>query len=977
MKPFLLFAFAFLLSFSSFFHVFSQGNYGEFNRNTIIHGKYGDEKTSSYLHEYPDYDLAIQHLLELLKTDSGNIKYIIDLAFTYFKSPYQKTLCIPYCEKAIKMGNSEDAAELYYPLGISYRMKGEYEKAIETLNLYLERIKFYDKYLPQDEILVLLSEVNREIGICKNALVLYENPPLKFIFNNLPYTYFINSAGKNINSIYDDYNPVFFDDNTMIFTSRRMGLFGENIGNDGRYFEDMYISTYSSRNWTQARPMEVNTKNNDAANSISKEKKTLYLVRDSWKRNIMVSGFVNEKWTKPKKIKKEKNSKVWETCMGVAMYDTVVYFVNNIKGGFGGKDIYKSVKSADGSWSDPINLGPSINSPYQEESPFLSPDGKYLYFASNGHNTIGGYDIFRSKFINNSWSAPENLLSPINSENNELYFSITKEGQTAYLSSQRIKGTGRNDMNIYQITFKPEFETAKYSMLTQDKCGCGLDTLQPQYIYDDAPGTIVLKGVEVEYYYEDGKIILGDKMNSLGEFPLRALSPDNPYTIKLKCQGQSAMEYEKILCQHGQIQVRGPGGAMYTMVADENCVFRLKEIKSKFILSSLEKDSIRGLTIQVLDEDGKLICEEQTDENGEFCYRFKPHHKLYSLKLITDKPLAFKDAEIMVAGAGKKFYRFIPDENAIFRSEELTKDVRIKSFHLFSMLNKDTSYVDINGNIYYNNDINKPAKNIGILLKDENKAIYKRTITDSLGAFFFEKIPSDRQYSIMMDETSPDFNSNMKYLILGNIEIYGQKIPAEKFKLYLDGRYDENLITMVTDKRGHFRIGYLPADYYPPLAKLEDKDDGIFMDPTSTLPKGEGVSTAGANSKIVPPTGGEGLGGASLLVILFGYDKNSIETPYLEKLDVLCANCLKDTLLKIEITGHTDSNGNDDYNLKLSKRRAEIIASYMVSKGIKRKRIKVKAAGETQPAAPNRFPDGTDNPNGRKENRRAEVSIKK
>lgn len=933
----------------SFFNcpVFGQRNYGEINREIIIHGKNGTAKTNSYHHQSPNYDLALQQYLYLLKRDSNNIQYLIDIAFTYFESPYQKTLCIPYCLRAINSGSTnEDIPELYYPLGISYRMRGEYEKAIEALKIYSEKLKGYGKYLSPEEMTGLLSEVNREIDFCIVGKDLQENFPAKFRVDDKPYVFFIKNSGKNINSVYDDYNPVFKEDTIMLYTSRRNRSSSDIFNSDGRYYEDIYTSTFQNSTWSPPDRLKINTPADDAVSGISKDNKKLFIINDSKGRpTVKVSEFLDNKWTRPKEFKSEHNEKVWGKSMAVAMYDTVIYFVSNLKGGFGGKDIYKSVKSAAGEWSLPINLGPTINTSQQEESPFFSTDGNYLYFASTGHNSMGGFDMFRSKYVDGAWTTPENLLTPINSENNELDFSITKNGRTAFLSSQRLKD-GRNDMDVYEITFFSEKDSIRLAMVEQDECPCPNEVQQSQFVFYDSIDATLLSGTGLEYIFGDGKIVQGDKMDSLGRFPWRTLSYENPYSIRL-------IDKDSLLSQKGKIIVQGPGGAFYTMVADEDNIFRVKGVKSKFYYTPLNPDKFEIFTLEFLDEEMTTFHSDNTDYKGEFCYEKTKDDNLFAFKLNTEGPFKYTDTKIVVPAQGNKTYTFIPDEQGIFRCKELMMENLPKDTVNGELMNNDSSYVNFSGKLYYNSDTAMPATNMVVLLIDKKNGTILSATTGNWGEFLFQELPKDKSFLLMMDVKSPGFKPGMIHSISGHIEKVGTHHDSDKFQLFMPGENGKDTIEVISNNFGQFSSSFLPFEYSS-LSRIEEEPD-TYLKIRETIADTTDL----------------------LFTILLGYDKSFIEKKDIAHLDSLCNKMRSDKLIQIQITGHTDSKGTEEHNLMLSKQRSKRIENYILSQGIKGKQIEIKGFGELYPVAPNELPDGSDNPEGRRLNRRVDIRIKR
>jgi hypothetical protein len=142
------------------------------------------------------------------------------------------------------------------------------------------------------------------------------------------------------------------------------------------------------------------------------------------------------KWTAIKKLNDNINTKYWESHASVSYDGKTLYFTSNRKGGYGGLDIYSSTRADvnQDNWEKPVNLGPDINTPFNEETPFISPDGKTLYFSSYGHFNMGGYDIFYSNLLENGkWSVPLNMGYPINTTDDDLFYVPVQDGNFAYV----------------------------------------------------------------------------------------------------------------------------------------------------------------------------------------------------------------------------------------------------------------------------------------------------------------------------------------------------------------------------------------------------------------------------------------------------------------------------------------------------------------------------------------------------------------
>jgi hypothetical protein len=170
--------------------------------------------------------------------------------------------------------------------------------------------------------------------------------------------------------------------------------------------------------------------------------------------DLYEARFHARKWQQPEIMTQQINSESHEPSASIAPGGQEVYFTSDRPGGFGGRDLYRIRRLPNGQWSLPLNLGPNVNTPFDEDAPFIHSDGTTLFFSSNGHNTMGGYDIFKTVLTDydmNGWAVPENMGYPLNTVNDDIYFCLSEDGHTGYFSSERAEGMGMQD--IYQVTF--------------------------------------------------------------------------------------------------------------------------------------------------------------------------------------------------------------------------------------------------------------------------------------------------------------------------------------------------------------------------------------------------------------------------------------------------------------------------------------------------------------------------------------------
>lgn len=396
-----------------------------------------------------NYQDALPIFLYLDTLTPGNPNISFNIGVCYINSMQDKSKAIPYLEKAVEnvsldyVGTPSDITApifAFYYLGRAYMIVNKIDSAIT----YFEKFKYYLTEKDKDQI----KDVNRQIEMCYNAKKLMANPV------NIK----IENLGEPINSPYTDYSPaISADESAIIVTSRRIGTTCEKKDIDGKFFEDIYAANLGEdkKNWgTSFRKIgaNINTCRHEASISLFNDGKGLFIYKDDGgDGNIYVSYFKNDEWSVPKKLSSEINSKAWETHACLSPDGNTLYFVSNRKGGYGGRDIYTSEKLANGKWSKAVNMGPKINTEYDEESPFILPDGVTLYFSSKGHESMGGFDIFTSTLSEEGlWSEPENIGYPINTTDDDVFYVPTKDEKHAYYSS--VKEGGLGDQDIYRLS---------------------------------------------------------------------------------------------------------------------------------------------------------------------------------------------------------------------------------------------------------------------------------------------------------------------------------------------------------------------------------------------------------------------------------------------------------------------------------------------------------------------------------------------
>ncbi|AOM80289.1 OmpA family protein [Pedobacter steynii] len=384
------------------------------------------EKAQVYLNDN-NYAEAIASLKNAAAADPNFKNAIIQLAELNrrIKSFEEAKL---YYQKAIDLSGGSDV-RLYYGLAESQVNTGDYNPALKNINLFI------DQYTGNDK--AFLAKAKKYRKDCEFSITALKTPQ-KYEPVNL---------GSQINSAHRDYFPAITADNETLIFSRNIA------GN-----EDFFISKKHNKEWSSPVSLSSNINTaqfNEGAQSISPDGQYLFFTgcnrpNGLGRCDIYVSHKEGNSWGQPFNLGAPVNTIYWESQPAISPDGNTLYFVSNRPGGIGGYDIWKTQLNEEGEWSLPLNLGPEINTPYDENTPFLHADGKTLYFSSDGWPGMGNKDIFLSRIDSTGhWSNPLNMGYPINSFNEETGLIVSPDGTEAFFSSNLKDGYG--DMDIYQF----------------------------------------------------------------------------------------------------------------------------------------------------------------------------------------------------------------------------------------------------------------------------------------------------------------------------------------------------------------------------------------------------------------------------------------------------------------------------------------------------------------------------------------------
>ncbi|MFN6946404.1 MAG: OmpA family protein [Cytophagaceae bacterium] len=909
------------------------------------------EAEDFYYNEYYREALHLYMKLDSLKPNSSETMARIGIC--YIKTS-PKRRGIEYIRKSKDAGYSKDDIDFYYAK--TYHLEHDFQNAIRLYEISRNKSKN------------LKDDIEQEIQRCKSGLNLMESP-VDVTIENL---------GDVINSEYPEYAPVISaNEQVLIFTSRRPSSTGGLIDVDGGYFEDIYVSYRENGVWTKPEniPGDVNTPGNDACIAFSADGQELFVYKSDTVNtsggNIYLSGFKNNAWSLPEKLNSNVNSKGWEPSVSMSVDEKLLFFTSDRPGGYGGTDLYVSLRQADGSWGPAKNLGPNVNTPFDEDAPFIHADGKTLYFSSKGHSSMGGFDIFTSTFSLDdfTFSDPENVGYPINTADDELFFVWSPDGKKGYFSAVRDDSYGDHD--IY--------------MITRNNINVSLILFNGKVVDRNEkaiPATITIRDNETN------KIVaVYDSTQFMGNYTI-VLEPGKNYAI--------TVESDKFLSHSENVNI--PVNGFY-------------DIKKDLVLTPLDKGGLIVLNNVFFDYGSAELKKESYFELDRYYDLISSNPELmveiagHAFDKDTPKDnlqLSQKRAQAVVeylvnkgiekekmraVGYGDRF-RLTDDESMEGRIansrteliiiENLKKnpspDLKSKGFYFDNTVTRENDVIVVRSKgentltVVSNNTSNSvsksssessekaaPAPTKYLTKKDQDFYIpfdsvaYKKTL--ALREEVKKKVQTGVLKPVVISGTVSDRESGDRLEV--KVQLFDDKgVMLSESMSSMEGSFS---FEAFTEKESSYSVTVKKNGY-----SYQTKDVKVPAN-------GEKAQTVAVELDIRKLEKGYT---QRLRNIYFAFDKHNLTSDSYNEL-IKLEGLLKDNpSLKLEISGYTDNKGPASYNKILSQKRCESVVRYLVSKGIDKGRLIAKGYGEEFPLASN-----DDEEEGRELNRRIEFKV--
>jgi len=461
------------------------------------------QNKANKLFQVKNYADALPLLIDLENAGAAteNLNYKIAKCLKESSEVNDRVKSLTYFEKIDISSVKELPYNFLLDFGDAYIDNEQMEQALKIYNSQLELVK-HDR---------------RAVGIVEKKIAQTKNA---YNLMRIPKNVVIERLGKEINSKYTEYNPVLSaDESILAFTVLKpiKSKTGESIA------EEINISFNENGSWSVLIKVNIQTQNNYGTAGISADgQKMLVFIGDQSSGSIYQIEKDGEEWGRPKPLGKNIQSKYLESTASITADDKSIYFASNRPGGYGGLDIYKSDRKEDGTWGKAVNLGPVINTKANEDSPFIHPNKKLFFFTTDGHNGIGGNDIYKTELKDGKWTKPKNMGYPINTTANDNYFSLIADGSRGYFSSDRKGGFGGQD--IYMMDMPEDYETIPLTMIKGRILEADTDKPLPTEIYMIDTDT----KEKLDYVYHPNK--------ETGNY-LVILPPNKSYDMIIKSEG--------------------------------------------------------------------------------------------------------------------------------------------------------------------------------------------------------------------------------------------------------------------------------------------------------------------------------------------------------------------------------------------------------------------------------------------------------
>lgn len=858
----------------------------------------------------------------------------------YDNGEYAKA--ITWYKKVVKSKNLKEKEAAYLKLADSYRRINNYDDAesnyiryfelntdpdkeavlnyaqiLKSNGKYDDAAEMYATYLKKDST---ATDIKKALKFCRE-IKYYQSRPLEYAVNNV----------SSINTERSEFSPLVNKNKLAFIAEREQFDFVDYSTDDysGQPFSNIFVADLNGTEVKKPSPFSkrLNSDYHDGTGSMTGDGNTIYFTRVDYiqkkghvnRSKIVTANQTSKGWSKVKEINLCSND---YSIAHPSINDdgSVMYFTSDMPGGFGGKDLYMSEKVG-GTWSQPVNLGPDINTSGDEMFPTIKKDGT-LWFSSNGLPGFGGLDIYSAKKIENKWILNRNEGLELNSSTDDFGITFLNDS-TGYFSSNRPGGKGLDDIYLFNFTNKSITVSGQVLLTENTK--------------DFA------KGKKVLLLDELGNVIDSMYTDSKGFFAFKNLDGDKKYMASIEEDDPELV-----------------GKARYYLAENDSVIHRVTSSykDSRFVFRNLPVDPnalpdlyteddlvfagtlrsgdeglpLTNAKLRLVNDYGDVVEEATTNEYGAFAFRNIPTDQNYLIEMDEGDIKLAEGTKIVLTNKLGKDVRTFYKNKGNFTFKVLTVDKTL-------LEDMDAEDVNLVMGIYgfmYDQD-KKPIANAKIKIREENGENVQEWTTSANGKFNFKNLDAEKNYIFEADENDPSLKD------VKRIYIADSKGRIYKIVDVMEGKFAFKILEV--DK---FSMGEFVVDD-PTLKIAELKKQGKYG---KSIKEGkeyqeEQARIAAAEAAETPEEESE----MTVVIvenIYYAYGDYSIGDEGKAILDK-AADALEDyPKLMLEISSHTDAQSSASFNMALSRKRAQTAVDYLVKKGIARNRLKAVGYGETR-----------------------------
>ncbi|MFI5151394.1 MAG: OmpA family protein [Bacteroidia bacterium] len=819
---------------------------------------------------------------------------------------------LAYCYKILK---NYPMAEVWYAKTVSFADTDPlnyfyYGQVLKNTNKPEEAKVQFETYLnkvPGDKVAVT------QINSCKEWKNWLKQSPLYSVKNV-----------TQLNSPEDDFSPCYYDKGILFVSDRGVvDLLGNDLNRStNTAYLAVYEVSYKNQNDDSVsfRPVRefsrsLNTGAHNGPVSFTADQKQIAFNRVDKNKKLSSKKFTNRPKIYFAQINKGRVDSVTDFPYNNDTYSVAhpslstdgntLYFVSDMPGGFGGKDIYLSHKTGS-AWSVPENLGPEVNTSRDESFPYIRKDG-VLFFSSDGHAGFGGMDIYAATFKNGKWGDVMNQGAPLNGSTDDFGIIFDESLRKGYFSSDRPGGKGKDDIYSFQVTNK-FMRIAGKIMFSKDS-------------QDPARNAIV------SILTEDGQVLKVTKTDKTGFFQFENLPGDQWYAIKLdendpvlqgKTRAYLTDEQGKAV-RVTVIDLKGKSTRkfIYTnLPADPNAAPELLteddmiNLAGNLLSGTTPSKPIANQVVLLKNDKGEVVQKTVTNAFGAFAFKDLPPDQNFLIVMEENDLQLAPNTKITITNkSGKEIATTVIGPKGSFRYRLLASDKAVLS----AITVEDSELrVDLKGGLFTGDGTKAAIPNMPVSIVNEKGVVIQTVKTDGNGGFNFINLPSDQNYAVVIGEGNDPRLANLKRLLITDAK--------------------GNIVRELNVTKNGFRYKILPSD--------QSQMGTVYVDDPwlKVLQlKQETPNSAGSAESI------------TIIENIYYAFGDWIILPDAENILTKVIQVMKnDPELVIEVDSHTDSRASAEFNMTLSNKRAKTVVDYIRDHGIQAYRIKGVGFGESR-----------------------------